>query len=275
MCVLSSSRCRNCESSPVSRSSISPTPLRRSSGPQPLDYGRVQPDDLIRPWREALDDLVPGLNLFDAHTHTGSNDPDGLRQSVEELLDALDRAGVGGAAVFTMHEPDGYSAANDRVLAEAAASEGRLVPFCRLDPHDEPAREAERCLDAGARGIKLHPRAENFRLEEPDTEPIFAVAHERRVPVIVHAGRGIPALGRDALDLCERFPNARIILAHAAICDLSWIWRGSRARSARGLPRRRSAARYSRCSIASRATSRNAASSTRQPAVAAGSRAST
>jgi hypothetical protein len=41
----------------------------------------------------------------------------------------------------------------------------------------------------------------------------------------VHAGRGIPALGRDALDLTERHPGARVILAHAAVSDLAWIWR--------------------------------------------------
>ncbi len=42
--------------------------------------------------------------------------------------------------------------------------------------------------------------------------------------MLVHAGRGIPALGRDALVLAERFERARIILAHAAISDLSWLW---------------------------------------------------
>jgi hypothetical protein len=51
------------------------------------------------------------------------------------------------------------------------------------------------------------------------------VADERGAPVLIHAGRGIPALGRDAVDLCERFPRARLILAHAAVCDLAWIWR--------------------------------------------------
>jgi hypothetical protein len=128
--------------------------------------------------------------------------------------------------VFTMHEPGGYPPANDRVIAEAAESGGRLVPFCRLDPRaGDAAAEAERCLDAGARGIKLHPRAERFRLEERLTEPIFAVADERGVPVLIHAGRGIPALGRDAVELCERFPGARLILAHAGVCDLAWVWR--------------------------------------------------
>jgi predicted TIM-barrel fold metal-dependent hydrolase len=184
----------------------------------------VYADDYLRPWYEALADSVPGYRPFDAHTHTGSHDPDGYRQSVETLTEALDEIGA-RAAVFTMHEPDGYPPANDRVLQEAADSNGQLVPFCRLNPHDgDAAAEAERCLDAGARGIKLHPRAEQFRLEERLTEPIFAVAHERGVPVLIHAGRGIPALGRDAVELCERFPRAKLILAHAAVCDLAWIW---------------------------------------------------
>jgi predicted TIM-barrel fold metal-dependent hydrolase len=173
---------------------------------------------------------LPPIDSFDAHTHTGANDPDGFRCSCEELLEALGQIGA-RAAVFTMHEPDGYLPANDRILEEARASDGVLVPFCRLNPRAggaEAAREAERCLDAGARGIKLHPRAEQFRLEEPETEPLFAVANERGVPVLVHAGRGIPALGRDALELAGRFPNARIILAHAGVCDLAWIWRHAR-----------------------------------------------
>jgi hypothetical protein len=185
----------------------------------------VYADDLLRPWHDSLIESLPRFESFDAHTHTGSNDPDGFRCSPEALLDALAEIGS-RAAVFTMHEPDGYPPANDRILAEAAASGGVLVPYCRLDPHaGDAAAEAERCLDAGARGIKLHPRAERFRLEEPQTEPIFAVANERRVPVLVHAGRGIPALGRDALDLAGRYPGARIVLAHAAVCDLAWIWR--------------------------------------------------
>jgi uncharacterized protein len=185
----------------------------------------VYADEHLRPWYEAVAGSVPEYRPFDAHTHTGSNDPDGYALDVERLTEALGEIGA-RAAVFTMHEPDGYPAANDRIIAEAAASNGRLVPFCRLDPHaGDAAAEAERCLDAGARGIKLHPRAERFRLEERLTEPIFSVANERGVPVLIHAGRGIPALGSDAVDLCERFPRARLILAHAAVCDLAWIWR--------------------------------------------------
>ena len=181
-------------------------------------------DELTLPWLARLREELPGLALFDVHTHIGTSDPDGFSCEPEELLDALAVADA-RAVVFPMHEPQGYPPANDAVLATAAASGGRLVAFCRLDPADEPLREAERCIGAGAAGIKLHPRTERFALDHPALADVFALADERRLPVIVHAGRGIPALGRHAVDLCERFTGMRLILAHAGICDLAWIWR--------------------------------------------------
>jgi predicted TIM-barrel fold metal-dependent hydrolase len=182
--------------------------------------------DLIRPWLEVVLEQVPDLALFDAHTHVGQNDPDGMKQTPEQLLGILSLAQAKGAFVFPMHEPDGYPPANDFVIDAAAASDGTLVPFCRIDPHaDAPVAEAERCLSKGARGIKLHPRAENFTLDHPQVRNLVALANERRLPMLIHAGRGIPALGLHAVELAGEFPDARLILAHAGICDLSWIWR--------------------------------------------------
>jgi predicted TIM-barrel fold metal-dependent hydrolase len=177
----------------------------------------------LLPWYERLRQAVPVDDVFDVHTHLGSNDPDGYRCTREELVGALERVDA-SAFVFPMHEPEGYPAANDMVLAEAAASD-RLLPFCRLDPHDAPLAELRRCLDAGARGIKLHPRAEGFNLDHPGLADVFVLADDERLPILCHAGRGIPALGRHSIEVCERHPNLRLILAHAGISDLAWIWR--------------------------------------------------
>ena len=38
-------------------------------------------------------------------------------------------------------------------------------------------------------------------------------------------GRGIPALGQNTVRLAEANPGATLILAHAAISDLAWLWR--------------------------------------------------
>lgn len=180
-------------------------------------------DEILLPWLRAALELVPGAELFDAHTHTGSNDPDGYKATAEQLVAGLDLAGA-RAVVFTSQEPEGYPPANDRVIAEAEVSEGKLVPFCRVDPAADPLGEAERSLERGAKGIKLHPRAESFRLDDSRLEPLFAMADERRLPVLTHAGRGIPALGQDALAICARHPGLRLILAHDGVSDLGWLW---------------------------------------------------
>jgi uncharacterized protein len=54
---------------------------------------------------------------------------------------------------------------------------------------------------------------------------LAALASERELPILIHAGRGIPALGTHAVQLAGAFPATRFILAHAGVCDLSWIWR--------------------------------------------------
>src|SRR3954463_2242970 len=182
-------------------------------------------DDVIVPLlASARSVLAPGTRWTDAHTHTGFNDPDGVTGSAEELLAGLDRADVARAAVFTTAEPGGYPPANDRVLREAAESGGRLVAFVRVDPNaPDPVGEARRCIDAGARGIKLHPRSDSFALPHPEVEALVACAADRRVPVLFHAGRGIPALGEEVTRLAGAYPDARLILAHAGISDLGLL----------------------------------------------------
>src|SRR5215216_4595481 len=106
-------------------------------------------DAVIRPWWDALVADVGELSLHDAHTHIGGNDPDGYRQRPEELMAVLERAGA-RAVTFPMHEPGGYPAANDVAIETAKRSGGRIECFCRVDPRADAAREAERCLDAGA-----------------------------------------------------------------------------------------------------------------------------
>ena len=85
--------------------------------------------------------------------------------------------------------------------------------------------EARRCLDRGAAGIKLHPRAESFGMDEPVVRDLVALAHEHKAVVLMHAGRGIPALGANTIRYSEEFPAARLILAHCAISDLAWLVR--------------------------------------------------
>src|SRR4051794_6371974 len=223
MCVCPlSSRCRKDASRPVRRSAVAIAAIVLCV---PMPVPGAPFDDVLLPLIEsARADLADDVVWMDAHTHTGFNDPDGVTGSAEELLEGLDRAGAARAVVFTTHEPSGYLEANDRVLAEAAASGGRLVPFVRVDPKTaDPVGEARRCVAAGARGIKLHPRSDAFSLPHPAVEALVAYAAEGRLPVLFHAGRGIPALGEEVTRLARAYPDARLILAHAGISDLGLL----------------------------------------------------
>jgi hypothetical protein len=126
--------------------------------------------------------------------------------------------------MFCMDEPDrhpAFRAPNDRTLAFARRSEGRLIPFVRLDLSEDPVGEAVRCLDLGARGIKLHPRAQRFLLNDQRLAPIFELAAERRVPILIHGGRGLPPIADHLARLVDAYPEAQLIIAHGGIADLA------------------------------------------------------
>jgi uncharacterized protein len=167
-------------------------------------------------------ELLPRREVVvDAHTHLGQ-DEDGHALEVAELLAHLDElSGEARACVFALHDPErrpAYRVPNDRVLAWARESAGRLLPYCRLDPAEDPVGEAERCLARGARGIKLHPRAQSFGFGDGAAAAIFEVARDARVPILIHAGRGMPPM--DALaTLALRYPEVPLVLAHAGIAD--------------------------------------------------------
>jgi predicted TIM-barrel fold metal-dependent hydrolase len=146
----------------------------------------------------------------------------------DELERVMTRYGISRAFMFCMDEPDrhpGFRAPNDRTLEFASRSEGRLIPFVRLDLGEEPIEEATRCLDLGARGIKLHPRAQKFLLNDERLAPVFAIAAERRVPILIHGGRGLPPIADDLARLVDTYPDAQLIIAHAGIADLGALMR--------------------------------------------------
>ena len=179
---------------------------------------------LIAGYDEELEHELPaGTEIFDAHVHLG-NDIDGFSGVYEDLERIQDRYRISRSFMFCLDEPDrhpAFRAANDRTLALAERSGGRLIPFARLDLAEEPVEEATRALDEGARGIKLHPRAQRFLLNDERLAPVFSLADERRIPILIHGGRGLPPIADHLARLVERYPRAQLIIAHAGIADLA------------------------------------------------------
>jgi len=190
---------------------------------KPVD-ARSRALELVEQWDDELQRLLPSdADIFDVHLHLG-HDLDGMVGDYDQLEELMARYGISRAFMFCLDEPDrhpSFSAANDRTLAFAERSNGRLIPFLRLDLNESPLAEAKRCLEAGARGIKLHPRAQGFTAADERLRPVFELASQHRVPILIHGGRGLPPIAAGLRKLVDDYPGATLIIAHAGIADLA------------------------------------------------------
>ena len=120
--------------------------------------------------RLALAELPADAGVFDAHTHLG-DDIDGMVGDRDELL-AIQRAyGIDRLVRVLPRRARPRARRSPRRTTGRSRTRRRrpteLVPFVRLDLDESPIEEATRCLDLGARGIKLHPRAQRFLARRP------------------------------------------------------------------------------------------------------------
>ncbi len=98
---------------------------------------------LVEFWDRQLRADLPDTPIFDAHVHLG-HDIDGMVGLYEDLERIQAAYGIERAFMFCLDEPDrepGFRAGNDRTLEFAARSDGRLIPFVRLDLTHEPIEE--------------------------------------------------------------------------------------------------------------------------------------
>lgn len=165
--------------------------------------------------------------LVDAHNHLGGPDKgDGKSQSPEEILAAMDSAGIDRAIVFPFNEENpgtSFSRCNDYIAAAVSAHPDRLTGFCRLDPNcgERALMELERSArKLGLKGIKLHPTSQNFYLDNPWLYDILDSANNMGMPVIFDTCKKMSPPTRIS-KLAAEFPDLIIIMAHISLIDES------------------------------------------------------
>ena len=156
------------------------------------------------------------------------SNPKAETASAPELLQAMDESnvdvtvalGLGWTSLKIARE------ANDYILDAAAASSGRLIPFCSVNPAwgQEAVTEIERCAARGARGIgELHPDTQNFDITDPrEMSPLMDTARALDLIVLVHSsepvGHHYPGKGKTTPDklwaFIQNFPHNKIVCAH-------------------------------------------------------------
>ena len=161
-------------------------------------------------------EFLADCEIIDMHGHLGLAGfaiPD---VSAASLVKGMDRVGIHCCLCAAMPSPSAAAAAgNDLVLSAMRQYPGRILGYAVAFPLDAPTvrQEVRRRLDEGFTGIKLH-NLNGFPYNDPAYEPAYAIANERRLPVLLHTW----AQDREFEDIravSDRYPEAVFLLAHA------------------------------------------------------------
>lgn len=99
-----------------------------------------------------------------------------------------------------------------------------FLPFCTINPTlvNNLAREFEKHIEQGAKGIKLYPSYNHFYPNESKMYPVYSLAEEHALPVLVHTGssvfKGSKIKYADPVhldDVAADFPELTILMAHS------------------------------------------------------------
>jgi predicted TIM-barrel fold metal-dependent hydrolase len=173
--------------------------------------------------RANLDEYCASDPWFGA-CHAGAN---AKVSSVEDLITAMDAAGIDQAVCFTwpFADPALCVEGNDYLAAAVARFPTRLIGFGCVQPLDPgAAAEVLRCARIGLRGLgEMNPDAQGWSLEDVATlQPVVAASIAAAFPWTLHcsepvghryAGKGTATPDRIS-GFAAHYTNLRIICAH-------------------------------------------------------------
>ncbi len=188
----------------------------------------VQPFRMLKP------------EILGAMKRERSQFPQILRMSDDPavLLKILDEADVDRCCMINYVAPEviGFlPTVNDYVLKYAKADRERLIPFGSIHPaHTKDVRkEAKALVKRGLGGFKVHPPHQLLFPNDPRLEPMYDVAEDAGVPVMVHTGTSTFPAAKSRYgdpitvdDVAVDHPDLKIIVAHGGRplwCDTAFF----------------------------------------------------
>lgn len=141
---------------------------------------------------------------------------DGAPYGREGILRTMDEAGIDFSVVFPGGLPPDPRSINAELLA-ALEGDDRLLPGCLINPTLGPPAvdELRRCVDAGARSMKLMAAAHGYRLDGPAPDAVMAAAADLGLPVTIHSGSEVSGCSPAFIGaLASRHPAVTIIMDH-------------------------------------------------------------
>jgi len=122
---------------------------------------------------------------------------------------------------------------NDWIIDSHKANP-RIIPYVMIDPvlfGDKAIDELNRCIDAGAKGIKVHPNICMHKPDHPNMLPVYQRTQEVGMWILTDStGHGAPRQSDENgvpfgspmnwAPVLSNFPKLKFIMAH--FCDTMW-----------------------------------------------------
>lgn len=160
--------------------------------------------------------------IIDAHCHLGCDCVFDQEANEEQLLSNFEYFGIDGGIVQPyIPRPyiEEYQKIHDRIYHLTQNHKNRIFGMASMHPQFRPEdyeRETERCIrELEFVGIKITPPGHSCTPCSRSGMHVFEVAQHLKVPVMVHAGMGIPFSDPIKIQPCaEQFPDVKIVIAH-------------------------------------------------------------
>lgn len=137
--------------------------------------------------------------------------------SLQTLLENSEKAGIDRCVVHSVAtSPKQVETINDFIKAEVDAHPDRLSGFGTLhQDYEDKIGEAQRIMDMGLKGIKLHPDTQMFNVDDERMLPLYDYI-QGKLPVLLHCGdyRYDFSHPRRVARICRMFPKLTVIGAH-------------------------------------------------------------
>jgi predicted TIM-barrel fold metal-dependent hydrolase len=157
--------------------------------------------------------MSPFVADFEAYMPDEFN---GQVYGVAGVLATADEAGIDTVILFQGGVPADPRPGNAHVLTEAKG-ESRILPGCLVNPTMGPLAldDLKRCVDQGARTVKLMAASHRYRIDSPCVDPIMELAKSLGIPATIHSGSEISGCSPVYIgNLAQRHPEVTIIMDH-------------------------------------------------------------
>lgn len=148
--------------------------------------------------------------------------------SVENLLDASEKAGISRTLIFSCAtKPEQVTAANDYLYAVSQKYPDKFFAFGTIHPDFKDIDgELSRIRSLGMKGIKIHPDFQKIYIDEPRMMKIYESAGD--LPVTIHMGDNRTDFSSPyrLARVLDRFPSLKVIAAHfGGYSEWDQVWK--------------------------------------------------